>query len=186
MGNAFSHGGIEWIEKLTALWAKEECMSQPAVVSAVTCRRLFRVGACPVLEVSVTYPRLDAEAVASAGSVARFNETYRALAEAFLAWAETAPVEEAQAAFAAMGASAPFRFDRRVLTCDVTAEWQGKDRIAKGKDAETWEGDGCAVLAVTRTARLIGRRGEVEERSLMAVDEWRWPELTLLPRRRRR
>lgn len=161
-------------------------MPQPAAVSTVTSRRLFRVGACPVLEVSVTYPRLDADSIAAASSVARFNETYRAMAEAFLAWAESAPAEEAKAAFAAMGASAPYRFDRRALTCDVTAIWHGSARAVKGRDGEAEGEEGCTVLTVTRTARLTSRHGEVGERSLTAVDEWRWPELTLLPRPRRR
>ena len=146
-------------------------ISTPALVT-VTAHRILRVGVCPVLEMTVTYPHLETDAPASN----RFNETYRDLAESFMAWAETAPYEEAKAAFADLGASAPYRFDRRRLLCSMTAAVQGQVGVDKGERGPTY-------LAVTRTVRLLSRRGEVAERSVRAVDLWRWPELTAERRR---
>lgn len=132
-------------------------------VETITLRRLYRVGACPILEVTVAYPRLTEEA---SPAVTRFNETYRAMAEGFLAWGDAAPREEAEAAFCALGASAPYRFDRRALSCSMSAALSG----AEGKPAR---------LSVTRTLRLSSRRGEMTEVSLSETNVWRWPELTV-------
>ena len=121
-------------------------------------RRLVRVGACPILEVTVTYPRIPD---GTSPTVIRFNETYRAMAEGFLAWAEATPAEEAKAAFAAMGSAAPYRFDRRILTCDMTASIESPAR-----------------LTVTRNVTLKSRRGELAERTVTAADRWRLPEMT--------
>ena len=92
-------------------------MPETIPVETLTDRRLTRVGVCAVLEVTVTYPHIPHESPAAA----RFNEAYRSMAESFLAWADTAPAEEARASFAAMGSTAPYRFDRRILTCSMTA-----------------------------------------------------------------
>lgn len=126
-------------------------------VEALTDRRLTRVGVCAVLEVTVTYPHIPHESPAAA----RFNEAYRSMAESFLAWADTAPAEEARASFAAMGSAAPYRFDRRILTCSMTAEALSQ-----------------RLLTVTRTVTLKSRRGELTEQKITAVDGWRIPELT--------
>jgi hypothetical protein len=83
------------------------------------------------------------------------------MAESFLAWADTAPAEEARASFAAMGSTAPYRFDRRILTCSMTAEALSQ-----------------RLLTVTRTVTLKSRRGELTEQKITAVDGWRIPELT--------
>ncbi len=138
-----------------------------AVIRAVTARRLLREGICPILEVTVTYPWLESETPAAA----RFNRAYRDAAESFLEWAEVTPYEEAKAAFASLGAAAPYRFDRRVLTCAMTAAFQDYPEGAEGEARPT-------RLTVTRAACLTSRRGEVPERRVAEVDLWRWPELT--------
>jgi hypothetical protein len=135
-------------------------MPDPIPVDTLILRRLVRAGACPVLEVTVTYPHIpDGESPAAA----RFNHTYRAMAEAFLAWADTLPAEEAKTAFADMGAAAPYRFDRRILTCTMTAVSKAPDR-----------------LAVIRSVTLKSRRGEMPERSITASDLWRLPAWTVV------
>lgn len=140
-------------------------MPETIPVEALTDRRLTRVGVCAVLEVTVTYPHIPHESPAAA----RFNEAYRSMAESFLAWADTAPAEEARASFAAMGSAAPYRFDRRILTCSMTAEALSQ-----------------RLLTVTRTVTLKSRRGELTEQKITAVDGWRIPELTAvkIPRKR--
>lgn len=134
-------------------------MPDPMPVETLTARRLTRAGACVILEVTVTYPHIPDE---ESPAVARFNDTYRAMAEAFLIWADTTPAEEARAAFSAMGSAAPYRFDRRILTCDMTAAAEAPDR-----------------LTVTRAVTLKSRRGELTERTVTAADLWRLPEWTL-------
>jgi hypothetical protein len=135
-------------------------MSETVPVELLTVRRLVRAGACPVLEVTVTYPHIpDGDPPAAA----RFNHTYRAMAEAFLAWADTLPAEEAKTAFANMGAAAPYRFDRRILTCTMSAVSETPDR-----------------LAVIRSVTLKSRRGEMPERTVTATDLWRLPEWTVV------
>ena len=134
-------------------------MSDTIPVETLTARRLTRAGNCVILEVTAVYPHIpDADSPA----VTRFNDTYRAMAEAFLAWADTLPAEEAKTAFSAMGAAAPYRFDRRILTCDMTASVESSDR-----------------LTVTRSVTLRSRRGELVERTLHAADLWRLPEWTV-------
>ena len=135
-------------------------MPDPIPVETLTARRLTRAGACVILEVTAAYPHIpDADSPA----VTRFNDTYRAMAEAFLTWSETVPAEEARAAFAAMGASAPDRFDRRILTCTMTASAEVPDR-----------------LTVTRAVTLKSRRGELTERVIRDADLWRLPAWTVV------
>lgn len=141
-------------------------MPDPIPVDTLILRRLIRAGACPVLEVTVTYPHIpDGEYPAAA----RFNHTYRAMAEAFLAWADTLPAEEAKTAFANMGAAAPYRFDRRILTCNMNAVSEASDR-----------------LAVIRSVTLKSRRGEMPERRITASDLWRLPEWTVVKHPKKR
>lgn len=140
-------------------------------VETVTLRHTYRVGACPVLEVTVTYPRIPETANPAAP---RFNEAYRSMADHFLTWAEGAPAEASKAAFVAMGGAAPYRFDRRLLTCAMTpapAAEEGKN----GQD-----------LLILRTVTRTSRRGEMPPAALTATDRWRLPELTLRPASRRR
>ena len=135
-------------------------MPDPMTVETLTARRLVRAGTCVILEVTVTYPHIpDADSPA----VTRFNDTYRAMAEAFLAWADTAPAEEARTAYAAKGAAAPYRFDRRLLTCDMTVSCDDPRR-----------------LTVTRAVTLKSRRGELAERIIHAADCWRLPGWTVV------
>ena len=133
-------------------------MPDPMTVETLTEHRLTRVGTCAVLDVTVIYPHILDDSPA----VTRFNDTYRAMAEAFLAWSETVPAEEARAAFAAMGASAPYRFDRRILTCTMTASADAPD-----------------CLTVTRAVTLKSRRGELTERVIHDADLWRLPAWTV-------
>lgn len=133
-------------------------------VETLTERRLTRVGTCAVLEVTVIYPHI----LDDSPTVTRFNDTYRIMAEAFLAWTDTAPADEAKAAFRAMGAAAPYRFDRRLLTCDMTVSCDDPHR-----------------LTVTRAVTLKSRRGELTERVIHATDCWRLPEWTAVDRPRK-
>lgn len=133
-------------------------MPDPIPVDTLILRRLTRAGTCVILEVTVTYPHIpDADSPAAT----RFNDTYRIMAEAFLAWTDTAPADEAKAAFRAMEAAAPYRFDRRLLTCDMTVSYDDPHR-----------------LTVTRSVTLKSRRGELAERVIHAADCWRLPEWT--------
>lgn len=130
-------------------------------------RHVFRVGACPVLEVTVIYPCLKggdpAERPADLPSVLRFNQAYRRMAEGILRWSGGAPLEEAEAAFRAGGPGAGFRFDRRLVICEMTAD----------VTADT------ARLRVSRVLRVGSRRGEASERFREGEEIWRLPELTL-------
>ena len=137
-------------------------------------RRIHRVGACPVLEAAVTYPILSAgerssgelsfEEGGEALPLTRFNEAYRAMAEAWLAWVESTLLPQVKEDFAAAGSGAVYCFDRRVAVCEMRVE------------AFPPEG---GALTVVRTLRLASRRGSVGEVCRREADEWRWPELTL-------
>ena len=105
----------------------------------------------------------------------RFNEFYETLAERLLSWAEGTLRTEAMADFAEEGRGAVYRFDRRCLTCDMTA------RLSPSETA----GAAPTALVVTRALAFTSRRGSVRERCLSAADVWRWPELTLRPPKRR-
>ena len=133
-------------------------MPETIPVEILTLRRLTRVGACVVLEVTVTYPHIPE---GDSPAVARFNAAYLDMAERLLAWSDTVPAEEARAAYAALGSAAPYRFDRRVLICDM----------AVGIPSP-------ALMTVTRTATLKSRRGGLAERTIVSTDSWRLPELT--------
>lgn len=126
-------------------------------------RRLIRVGACPVLEITVTYPTLSGEDPACPVEV--FNSAYRRMTEAFLYWGETAFGELAANDFAEAGPGAGYRFDRRVLVCRMEADM-----------AE--EGDGSRIR-VTRSVWSGTRRTGQGTVLPEAVDLWRLPELTL-------
>ena len=139
-------------------------MCLPAV-SYRDSRRLRRVGACPILEISVTYPVLEeGEGALLPPAVARFNRAYADMAEALLSWADGAPADAAVEAFWAMGEGAMFRFDRRVVTCEMTVEETHADR-----------------LTVRRALTVTTRRGSGEGEEMVARDVWRLPELTLDP-----
>lgn len=139
-------------------------MCLPAV-SYRSLRRLHRVGACPILEISVTYPVLgEGEGDPLPPAVARFNKAYADMAEALLSWADGAPADAAAEAFRAMGEGAMYRFERRLLICEMTVEGSSADR-----------------LTVRRTLTATTRRGGGEGEELIARDIWRLPSLTLDP-----
>ena len=135
----------------------------PSSISHTQETRLYRVGATPVLEVTVTYPTLPAPSPAAQ----RFNEAYRAMAEAFFAWAESTPAAEAAAAFCAMERAA-YTFDRRLITCTMTAEPPREGADPHGE------------LRVTRTVIASTRRGTLPERRRSSTERWRTDDLTLL------
>ncbi len=145
--------------------------------------QIYRAGACPVLEVALSYPHLSSaclcaeeeETEALPPAAIRFNEFYETLAERLLSWAEGTLRTEAMADFAEEGSGAVYRFDRRCLTCDMTARLSPSET----EDAAP------TALVVTRALAFTSRRGSVRERCLSAADVWRWPELTLRPPKRR-
>ncbi len=144
-----------------------------------TLRHLVRVGRTPVLEVTVSYPCLthpvDAAAPACGFPLSRFNEGYRAMAEAFLAWAVDTLAVEATESFAALGTRAAYVFDRRLATCRMEASLESPD--ADGKIVSD-------VLTVRRCCELSSRRGTIPTGRAESVEHWRWGEWTLLSSRR--
>ena len=135
----------------------------PITVTEITRHRLIRQGAVPVLEVTVCYPCLTREGEA-AGAILYFNQAYEGVAEAFMLWAERVVGTEASEAYDAMGISAAYRFDRRLLICSMTAE-----SVHPGN----------SVLTVCRHVTYTSRRGEVGVHKRDGTDVWRLPSLTL-------
>ena len=134
-----------------------------------------RAGACPVLEITLSYPILrteEGENAAPSGSVARFNEAYRSIAENLMNWAKGEPREAALADFAAAGPSALYRFDRRMVIGEMNITDPVHISVLQEEFAP-------AFLTVTRRLRVCSRRGEIRERALVETDIWRWPALTL-------
>ena len=130
-------------------------------------RRLHRVGSCPALETVVSYPVLcPVGEMPEAGAVLRFNQTYQTIAETWLAWTEGPLWETVAAEFAAAGATAAYRFERRRASVLMTVE-----------TVETARPADLALLAVTRAVTLGGPAGMT--RSRVYIDLWRWPDLTL-------
>lgn len=148
----------------------------PLTLSHCRLHRICRVGACPLLEITITYPCLcppEGEGIGSA--VDRFNTAYRTMAEKLMAWGEGALYEGVLVEFEAAGAEAVYGFDRRLLVCDMSAAF-----------SEQGEGEGeGTTLTVTRILRLSSRRGGAEERGISASDRWRLPSLTLCAPSRR-
>ena len=145
-------------------------------------RSIQRAGACPVLEITLSYPVLCAAEEGNEGlsdSVARFNETYRIIAENLMNWAKGVPYEAALADFATAGPSALYRFDRRM----VVGEMNVTDPV---NISVLQEGTAPAFLTVTRRLRVCSRRGKIQERVLTETDVWRWPELTLCGKQKSR
>ena len=135
----------------------------PITVTEIARRRLLRIGAVPVLEVTVIYPCLTWEAEA-ASAMSRFNAAYETMAEAFLEWADQVPYAQATEAYAALGPRAAYRFDRRLLVCAMKAE------PLTSADKR---------LTVYRTVTYTSRRGEMGTVSREGRDVWRLPSLTL-------
>ena len=137
--------------------------------------RIYRAGACPVLEVTLTYPCLRGEAGEADPphvAVSRFNDFYRGLAEAMLSWVEDTVQKEVLAAFAAEGSGAAYRFDRRQVVCHMTAT---------SSDGQDGRNDEKNELIVTREVSFSCRRGSLEERRITATEVWRRRDLTLRP-----
>ncbi len=148
---------------------------EAVTVEEVTERRWYRVGACPVLEVSVTYPHLTvregAEGEISPVDVGRFNDAYARMAEAFLPWAEGDPAREAAEAFGTMGAGAAYRFDRRLVLCKMTVS-----------SVQRSPSDTVGYVRVVRRVSMGRRREEEHEKNLLHEDIWRFPDMTLVRR----
>ena len=139
----------------------------PISVTEITRHRLIRKGAVPVLEVTICYPRL--EGGETDDRILRFNQAYEAMATAFLAWAEDVLTKEVSEAYSAMGVSAAYRFDRRLLTCSMQADSPSPE---------------SATLAVRRTVTYTSRRGTVGLYNRHGTELWRVPSLTLCSERR--
>ena len=146
----------------------------PLTLTHCRIHRILRAGACPILEVSVTYPCLDVSeageacpAAETCSAVDRFNEAYRTMADHLVEWAEGALFEAALADFNGAGMGAAYRFDRRMVVCDMAGE------VLTREDGE------ADALTVTRTLRLNCRRGTMPDRCLIATDRWSLPDLTL-------
>ncbi len=132
------------------------------------CRRLWRVGVTPVLEAMVLYPVVSLTGQEAAAVC--LCEGYRTACEAFLAWAEGVPLEEAREAFASVDAAtgtAAYIFDRRLLACRMEA------RVEEGEGED-------ARLVVSRLVTYGSRRGTVPMCRREAQDVFRVPELTLV------
>ena len=139
-------------------------------VSHTELRRLFRVRETAVLEAVATYPQLcvaESENQTLTMEFSRFNETYRAVAGAFVAWCEQTLAEEAREAFAVAGIGAAYTFDRRLATCRMELV-----------------PDGDGTVLVRRTAVLGSRRGGAWA-SCEQTDRWRTADLTLVSPRRK-
>ncbi len=136
----------------------------PWNIAVETDRRLVRVGGCPVLSVSVSYPCLISvgEAAATA-AVTSFNDTYRTAAERFTAWALDAPAAAATAAFESAGQGAAYRFARWEITCDMTPVWDA----------------GGEFLRMETTAVWRVRRESDARKKAQWTDLWRIPSLYL-------
>jgi hypothetical protein len=124
-----------------------------------------------VLEVSVTYPRLQAGAGVSEADAERFNRAYSRMAEAFLSWAEGEPAHAAEEAFLSMGAGAAYRFDRRMILCNMTASIVRESRS-----------QGVEFLRVMRQISWGCKRGWGDRKTVVHEDIWRIPSLTLVRR----
>ena len=140
------------------------------LTSHATIRRLFRVAETVVLEVTATYPQMcfaDEKNQPPTKEIARFNEAYRAVAEAFVGWCEQTLAEEARGDFSAAGIGASYTFDRRIATCRMEFLPDGEDEFS-----------------VRRLASLGSRRGGVRA-SREQTDRWRASDLTLISPRGR-
>ncbi len=141
----------------------------PISIHHASLHRTVRVGACPVLTVTVTYPCPASVEGAPEGVVTRFCEAYRHMAENFLSWAtdeasDTSPAREALMAFASSGPNRAYTFERRLLECRMEATVTSDGR---GLTVER-----CVSMKVRRSGQFVGpsRRG---------FEQWRLPGLTL-------
>ena len=140
-------------------------------VEEITERRWYRVGACPVLEVCVIYPRLQIAEGEPSSDSERFNHAYARIAAAFFTWAEGDPAREAAEAFGAMGAGAAYRFDRRLVLCKMTVS-----------PVQRSPSDTVGYVRVVRRVSMGRRREEEHEKILLHEDLWRIPDMTLTRR----
>lgn len=140
-------------------------------VEEITERRWHRVGACPVLEVCVVYPRLRIAEGELSSDCERFNHAYARIAEAFFTWAEGDPAREAAEAFGTMGAGAAYRFDRRLVLCKMTVS-----------SVQRSPSDTVGYVRVVRRVSLGRRREEEHEKIILHEDIWRFPDMTLARR----
>ena len=188
------HGGGEGCSLYTQ---QEQEQGQVLTVGACavrtcTLRRLHRVREVPVLEVTVTYPVLEAMACSPAPEVRadgepdeedvrRFNEGCRAVGEAFVAWAMDDPAAGAETAYLAAGAEVAnrYRFVRRELSCRMTLctpPYDGMpprwDRVIRKAEA-----DGQVAFCLVREVRM-GLRHREGGTCKRAVSLWLYPALS--------
>ena len=146
-------------------------------------RRLWRRGACVVLEAEAVTPRIETEGEGGqAAAVQRFNQAYCAMAEAFFSWAEGEPLAAAEADFEAAGAGAAYRFDRRILLFRVIPAPRSETDAAERSAAEKSVAEKSAAarrLILERTIVSTTRRGTTASCRAVGRDVWRLPSLTL-------
>lgn len=186
------HGGGEGCSLYIQQEQEQVLTVGTCAVRTCTLRRLHRVREVPVLEVTVTYPVLEAMATpptpevrADRGpdeeDVRRFNEGCRAVGEAFLAWAMDGPAAGAETAYLAAGAEVAnrYRFVRRELSCRMTLcalPYDGMpprwDRVIRKAEA-----DGQVAFCLVREVRmgLRHREGGASDR---AASLWLYPALS--------
>ncbi len=150
------------------------CISDENITHTTT-RCLMREGSTPVLEITVTYPVLRVDETPSP-AVDRFNDGYRAVADAFASWAGSALLPEAAEAFRSAGSRAAYTFDRRQVTCCMTATIAVRDAGLADKQKRR---SAKPCLTVRRTVAFGSRRGSVSVLQTDGEERWYLSDLTL-------
>ena len=152
-------------------------------MQSVTVTRTVRVGAVPVLTVTVIRPVVEIPADGGGGTntagtapqadgVTRFNDGTRRMAETFLAYALDGPAKAAADAYRAAGNGAAYSFPRREVLCKMTIT------SARGGEAET-------TILCLRTEGTYGlRRRDAPEKCFSEARCVGYPSMTLAVRER--
>lgn len=151
-------------------------------MQAVTVTRTVRVGAVPVLTVTVIRPVVEipadgggsgTNAIGTApqtDGVNRFNDGTRRMAETFLAYVLDEPARAAADAYRAAGNGAAYSFPRREVLCKMTIN------LAPGEEAD-------ATILCLRTEVTYGlRRRGAPEKSFLEESFFEYPSMTLAVR----
>lgn len=142
-----------------------------------TLHRTHRVGAVPVLEVSICYPSICMQSEALEEDVQRFNQGCEGIAQAFLTWALSSPSQAAEEAFLS-GNSLPdiqrHRYRRRQLSCRLTLDMPSPEETA------AWRRRTKACLFYLRIRVTDRQRGLPETLVHAQRTVWAWPQLAPL------
>ena len=128
----------------------EQPESMMPVVTVESLRRTRRIGACPILTVTASYPKWQGESEAAE----RFNKGYLQMAEAFVTWAEKDLAPRAEVAFEALGSRAPYVFPKWEIIMDTQCFFEPLD-VREG-------GDEPVRLQVVATVKRRARRSDTE------------------------